>query len=262
MRTSTSNNTGFEVKEVQTKDANYALKHLSSRHPARATRDDGASTKRLLIEAGGEVFAEKGYAYATGKEITEQAGVNSAAINYHFGGVHGLYLAVLTEAHNRVADLAIMEKVVSEDLSAVEKLIRLTESVLKFILTPANKNWELKLLGREILNPASNFYSSSCDTITQKQQIIVNLISEILHVQPSHPAVARCLFTIVSPIESLLADTPAAFSYLKIGEFRDEDMDMDDTINHICSFIEGGLNTIAKNISIMECKSDYHDSFF
>ena len=55
-------------------------------------------TRRKLIEAAGEVYAQKGLHAATIKEITAKAGVNCAAINYHFRDKFELYAAVVRHA--------------------------------------------------------------------------------------------------------------------------------------------------------------------
>ncbi len=57
-------------------------------------------TRRKLIEAGGELFAEKGLHATQIRDITDRAGVNVAAVNYHFGDKFGLYRAALKEAHS------------------------------------------------------------------------------------------------------------------------------------------------------------------
>src|ERR1700749_3055275 len=72
---------------------------------------DGAATRLLLLETAGQVFAERGYAEATSKEICERAGTPLASVNYHFGNRDGLYEAVLIAAHQQVVGL--------EDLMAV-----------------------------------------------------------------------------------------------------------------------------------------------
>jgi len=52
-------------------------------------------TREKLIEAAGQVFAERGFQEATVREICSRAGTNGAAVNYHFGDKLGLYTEVL-----------------------------------------------------------------------------------------------------------------------------------------------------------------------
>src|SRR4051812_27293179 len=55
-------------------------------------------TQKRLLEAAGQVFAEKGFQEATVRKICERAGANIAAINYHFGDKEQLYEAALRHA--------------------------------------------------------------------------------------------------------------------------------------------------------------------
>ena len=67
----------------------------ASNPPAEPTADRGERARtRLLVEAE-RLFAEKGYAKASTREICAAAGLNVAAIHYHFGGKEGLYREVL-----------------------------------------------------------------------------------------------------------------------------------------------------------------------
>jgi AcrR family transcriptional regulator len=54
----------------------------------------GANSRRELILAAIEVFAESSLEGATTREIARRANQNIAAIGYYFGGKDGLYLAV------------------------------------------------------------------------------------------------------------------------------------------------------------------------
>jgi TetR/AcrR family transcriptional regulator, regulator of cefoperazone and chloramphenicol sensitivity len=56
--------------------------------------DRGAAAKQRLIVAATKIFADKGYANASTREICREAKVNVAAIHYYFEDKAGLYRAV------------------------------------------------------------------------------------------------------------------------------------------------------------------------
>ncbi len=57
----------------------------------KVQREDAVRTRKSLLDAASEVFAEKGYRDATIAEICEKAGANIAAVNYHFRDKETLY---------------------------------------------------------------------------------------------------------------------------------------------------------------------------
>jgi TetR/AcrR family transcriptional regulator len=62
------------------------------RSPAPDERQaDAERSRRQLLAAAFDEFAEKGYAGARVHEIAARAGVNKQLINYYFGGKEGLY---------------------------------------------------------------------------------------------------------------------------------------------------------------------------
>ncbi len=71
-------------------------------------------TKLALVIAGGELFAEYGMEGASTRAIAEKAGVNCAAINYHFGTKENLYAEALRYAVDRLMDVQSPVAVVSE----------------------------------------------------------------------------------------------------------------------------------------------------
>jgi TetR/AcrR family transcriptional regulator, regulator of cefoperazone and chloramphenicol sensitivity len=60
-----------------------------------AIHDRGERARTRLISEASRIFAEKGYAKASTREICVAAGLNAAAIHYHFGDKAGLYRAVV-----------------------------------------------------------------------------------------------------------------------------------------------------------------------
>lgn len=68
--------------------------------PARGPAED---TKQRLIDAALDTFGRFGFDGASTREIARRAGVNLAAIPYHFGGKDGLHKAVAQHIVDEVA---------------------------------------------------------------------------------------------------------------------------------------------------------------
>ena len=65
---------------------------VAQRQPSQA--DHGAETRTRLLDTAECLFAERGFAGTSVRDITADAGCNLAAVNYHFGGKQNLYREV------------------------------------------------------------------------------------------------------------------------------------------------------------------------
>jgi len=63
------------------------------------------SARERLLETAIGIFAEKGYAGTSVREIVEQAGVSKPVLYYYFKSKEGLFLAILDMAENLQKDL-------------------------------------------------------------------------------------------------------------------------------------------------------------
>jgi AcrR family transcriptional regulator len=88
----------------------------------RKEAEAGEVRERLLSGATG-LFASKGYAAATVREIVERAGVTKPVLYYYFGSKEGIYLALMREPFGKFA--ALVEETVLEAASAKDRLSRL-----------------------------------------------------------------------------------------------------------------------------------------
>lgn len=73
----------------------------------------GDRTARLLVQAACRMFAQRGYAGASVRDIAGAAGVNAALVAYHFGSKEGLYLEVTEQAIRELRqrlDMAVEEE--------------------------------------------------------------------------------------------------------------------------------------------------------
>ena len=76
--------------------------------PTRAPRErekrDPEATRQALLQAGAELFSERGFDGVPIGELAARAGVNKALISYHFRGKRGLYVAILESAFASLAE--------------------------------------------------------------------------------------------------------------------------------------------------------------
>ncbi len=115
--------------------------------------EDEDDTRERILSAAGEVFAEHGFDRATVRAITDRAGVNVAAINYHFRDKAGLYRQVLRDV---CAVRHAFHQTVTQAPSSPERRLEIfIRSFLTVILDPARPKWKARLMAREMADPTS-----------------------------------------------------------------------------------------------------------
>lgn len=167
--------------------------------PTRA----GALAQEQLIEAAGQMFADQGYDGATSRDICIRAGMNGAAVNYHFGGIEALCSATLAEANRRVLWNDALEEIAASELPARERLRAILRPTIRSLVDRAPSSWATRLLGRELVAPKSANYEFFEVTLRHQRQTIAGLIAEITGRSIDDPVVGRCLVCAVAPIAFL-----------------------------------------------------------
>jgi len=110
-------------------------------------------TRDKILNAAGDVFAEQGFEGATIRAITERAGVNVAAVNYHFRDKADLYTLVVLDACSVRA--AWRDAMAEASDSPEERLRSLICHFLQSLLDPDRPTWKRRLMAREMANPTS-----------------------------------------------------------------------------------------------------------
>ena len=108
-------------------------------------------TREKLIEAAGPIFAAKGLRGATIREITQSAGANIAAVNYHFRDKFELYTQVLRRAHEGI--VTAMSRPLTAD-TPEGRVRQLLSAMFHAALDPQRPRWQTRLIGRELLQPS------------------------------------------------------------------------------------------------------------
>jgi AcrR family transcriptional regulator len=78
---------------------------------------DASETRSRLLRAAERLFAENGYEASSVRDITNEAGCNVAAVNYHFGGKDSLYVETFRNLLSELRDRRI-ERIRSEMAAA------------------------------------------------------------------------------------------------------------------------------------------------
>lgn len=164
-----------------------------STRPARGER--GETTRMRLLEAAIEVFGRKGFEAGT-RELAAAAGVNLAAIPYHFGSKHGLYLAaaehIAAEVRSRIAP--ILERAQAEARGRLEeeqarRLIRsILEALARIMIDDAAASWA-RFVIREQMDPSEAFERLHAGAIGPTFRTLALLIARITGGDPADPAV-------------------------------------------------------------------------
>jgi AcrR family transcriptional regulator len=207
-------------------------------------RNDGAATKAQILEAAGLVFAQKGFDRATGKEIAEHSGSNSAAINYYFGGFEGLYAEVLVEAHRRLLSYDEMAAIAHASMPPKDKLRSLIRLAVSATQASAASAWGLRVLSREFLSPSPVFQVLQDRELLPKRQLVFEIVAGFLDRPVDDPLVARCCLSIMAPIAMLLVADPklTAQTFPELGSDKAAAEALAD---HLMSFSLAGLSAVA-----------------
>lgn len=207
---------------------------------SRGTRADGEQTRARILEAAGALFAAHGYAETTGKAIAEQAGVDLASINYHFGSRSGLYQAVLAEAHGRVIQLEALQQLAESSLAPAAKVMRLIDALIDTALSDGG--WHARILARELLAPSSHL-PVLLETVGQpKFALVGRILSEATGIPQGDPALLRCMVSVGAPCLMLLV----AGHGLPGPARQVRAMPRDEIVAHMHRFALAGLEAVGR----------------
>lgn len=169
------------------------------RAPASRPVDNrSADTRRRLLEAGLRLFGRNGLEGVTTRDLAKAAGVNLAAIPYHFGSKEGVYLAVADfiaeelgpQFHTRLDALeaALADpKLPRKEL--IEKLADYATSTLRNLaVSPLRLPVALFIL-REQMQPTPAFDAIFGQVLNRALTVLDRAAGKLLDLPPDHPEV-------------------------------------------------------------------------
>jgi len=207
---------------------------------ARTRRTDGSTTRLHILETAGQLFAERGFAESTSKEICTRAGTNMAAVNYHFGSRDGLYEAVLIEAHRQLVSIDELASLASETSDPRLKLRAFLMHLLELGSQP-RAPWGFRVVLREALSPSPALPALIRQAVLPKARLIRGLIGGIMGLPDDHPSVQRALLFAVLPC-IVMTVAPKDLASKVLPALKDAEGLADDLMRYVFA----GLDAVAK----------------
>jgi len=169
-----------------------AAAHQAKVDPAQA------ATRQLLLDAAGEVFAERGFSAASVREICHRAGANVAAVNYHFGDKEALYSEVLQYALRCAREQYPPNLGLRPGAGVEERLKAFVHSFLRRIFDGSRSSWHGRLMSHEMLEPTRALDGTVENEIRPLFEELQEIIRGLLGAKAKPEMVRRCAFSIVS----------------------------------------------------------------
>jgi TetR/AcrR family transcriptional regulator, regulator of cefoperazone and chloramphenicol sensitivity len=170
--------------------------------PTDLAADRGERARTRLLAEASRIFSEKGYAKASTREICVAAGLNPAAIHYHFGDKDGLYRAVL---------LGPIHEVAAQIAGFDDPKLTLTQSLQHLLRgfigddSPAMASESarvaedgVRLYLREMIEPTPVFAAAAAQHIGPVHNAIARLLARHIGVQEPDEDVHRLAFGLIA----------------------------------------------------------------
>lgn len=207
---------------------------MSARLPE--TESSECTRDRLLVAAR-EVFAESGFKGATVREICRRAGVNVAAVNYHFNGKEALFMAAL--------ELEPVENMIASSCGPDDAEVRLGRFIHEFMLRLMNGccTPHSQLIMRELLEPSPALDSIAKEIMIPLHRHLTGLVREIVGDRVSDAEVRRHVFSLLGQC-SYYRNT-REMNRLMYPELAYDAQEIEATAKHITEFSLAGLKQAA-----------------
>ena len=202
-------------------------------------------TRERLLEGACEVFAKKGYRDATIADISERAGTNIAAVNYHFGDKETLYIEAWHLAFHKSLEAFPPDGGIPSDAPAEERFRGRILAVIQRFTQP--KNYEFEIVSKELSTPTGLLAEVVRESIEPLQREFNCIIRELLGEHASEPQVQLCRMSIISQCLSLMHRKSLAEAGIKT-DLTPDNLKIETIADHVVRFSLAGIREIRRQI--------------
>ena len=226
------------MESCQSEEPSFG-KNTSPRSDPVSKREDGRETRRRLLNAACEIFAEKGYRNAKVVEICERARANVASVNYYFGNKASLYAETWRYTFQQFEKRIFWE---SEDGSPQERLRAHILTLMKNFNLKGKMGYFIRLYLMEIANPTGLIQDAWRELIAPKRKKLHDIIRELIGPDTDEQSVLFCELSIASQCRILLTIKHIDLEYL-LGQPLEPEL-IQRLADHIVEFSLAGIHAV------------------
>jgi AcrR family transcriptional regulator len=197
-------------------------------------------TRRRLLDSAAEIFAEKGFAHATVREICRQAHANIAAVNYHFGDKQKLYAAVFHDSHRQSHEG--FDPSAFASLPPETRLREFIRQFMKHLLDPSRPSCHGRLIAREMTEP-TGMLEAFVETEVRPRVVLLQQIVRDLAGELPPRVIAKCSLSVVGQMLHYHSSRPVIKRISPI--YADLERHTEELVDHITRFSLSGIRAIA-----------------
>jgi AcrR family transcriptional regulator len=197
-------------------------------------------TRELILSAAGRIFAKNGFHATTVRQITREAGVNLAAVNYHFRDKQELYVSVLKRAHQAAANTEAADHA-GTPRQQLRTFIRM---FLAYLLDPKRPQWQGSLIAREMAQPTPALDRLVAESIEPVKRRIAGIVRELLGPDVPETRVGLSCLSIIGQCLHYVHCREMISRLFSKGSGVPRDVET--LTDHIYAFSLAGLNAMKK----------------
>jgi len=197
-------------------------------------------TRARVLNSAARLFAERGFARVTVRDICRKARANVAAVNYHFGGKAGLYRAVMQTAIETMQATTDAARAAGRERPPDERLRAYVSVFLQRVVGKGSRTWIHQLMMREISDPTPALDMVAEQVLKPRMVYLCGTIAELVGCSPDDPRVVRCALSVQAQFQALLWNE--AMAKLVPG-IKTTQTSLDTIADHITRFSLGGVNS-------------------
>jgi len=200
-------------------------------------------TRRRLLEASAELFAERGFERVTVRDICRATSANVAAVNYYFRTKMGLYTEVFRHAIEVMRETNDLAMGGGEGEPAEERLRRFIRVMVDRVVGRWDQSWIQRLISREMADPTPALDLVVEEVLLPRIRYLSELVAELAGLAVTDERVTRCAATIQG---QLAVYAPGKVRARLVPGWRPTPSEVDKLTAHITEFSLAGIRAVGR----------------